>query len=369
MSPSSLPSVTRRQDYAIVVATCDRHDILPICVGHVLEQHRPPSQLIIVDATDSWRTMKAQLEDVMRQKAPGVSFEYVEADQRSTTAQRNQGLRLVNADVVFFLDDDSFMYPACASEVMTVYEQDTEGQVAGCQASLAEAPPGSPASLPAQKVMGGHGGVRMGRVLQWVNRYVLMMAGDQMFIPYWGRQPKRPLPPNIPGISQVALFHGCRMTFRRSSLGTAPFDKDLGSYAAGEDLDASYHISRTGLLVQAHAAQLYHHTAASGRLSRGHAAELSAMNMAFLLRKHAGARPIALLRLYVWLLRRMLAELIKDSFSGRFSLPQFCAMLRATASAWLLWLPRQAELAERYANWQLAISRRHGRVAPRKSEL
>jgi glycosyltransferase involved in cell wall biosynthesis len=47
-----------------------------------------------------------------------ILWVYNSAEHRSSTLQRNQGLQLATADVVFLLDDDSLMYPTCAEEIM-----------------------------------------------------------------------------------------------------------------------------------------------------------------------------------------------------------------------------------------------------------
>ena len=350
----------QRLTYSVVIATCDRHDILPACVEHVLQQSRPPREIVIVDATLSWQSMKTQVEAKVGAHGRAIALHYEGAAVRSLTAQRNQGLALATGDVVFFIDDDSLMYPDCAKAIMAIYGTDAGRAIVGCQAALADAPPASDFELPMQKITGAKDLAMRGRFMQWVNRYVFMMAADQMFLPYWGRRATTSNPALATSASTVPLLHGCRMTFRRAELGHAPFDADLGSYAAAEDADASYRASRHGALVEVRGARIYHHTAASGRLRRGHAAELSAMNVAFLLRKNAGPGLGALLRLYVWLARRVLAEFLKDLFSGRLGFPQWKAMLRCTASAWELWFSRSRDLRQRYVDMQVEIAQRHG---------
>ncbi len=44
--------------------------------------------------------------------------------------QRNQAMELVRADIVFLIDDDSFMYDDCAAEILAVYEKDEAGAIA-----------------------------------------------------------------------------------------------------------------------------------------------------------------------------------------------------------------------------------------------
>jgi GT2 family glycosyltransferase len=345
--------------YSVVIATYNRHDILPVCMEHVLRQDRLPREIIIVDATPRWEEMATRIAGMVRSAAPGVSVRYTAARERSSSVQRNQGIALASADVVFLIDDDSLMYPGCAREILAVYEADAAHEIAGVQAAAADAAPSEDARLPQRKEIGGGRRLPPGRVFEWINRHVFMMATDQLFLPYWRDEAKKPQSPCAPGISRVRLFQGYRMTFRREVIARVRFDEDLQRYAAGEDLDASYRASRLGQLLQADRARIHHYTAASGRLSRGEAAELSAMNIAFFLRKHAGAGGRPLLRFYGWIGRRLCAEFLKDLLSRRFGLPQWRAMLHAAATAWRVWTFRSDELRERYAALQQAISSRY----------
>ncbi len=45
--------------------------------------------------------------------------------------QRNEGLKLVESEVVFFPDDDSLCDPDYAEHVMRIYERDTDRVVGG----------------------------------------------------------------------------------------------------------------------------------------------------------------------------------------------------------------------------------------------
>ena len=350
--------------YGVVIASYNRHDILPICIEHVLRQGLLPKEIIIVDATAEWAPMRERIAEMVHRAAPDVAFQYVPAAARSLTAQRNQGIALATADVLFLIDDDSLMFPECAREIMAIYHADRTGDIAGVQAALAAAAPSSDSRLPEQKAVGGMGWAPSGALLNWINRYVFMMAADQLFLPYWGRLPAKPPRIEADGAYVVPLLQGCRMTYRREVIARERFDQDLEKYAAAEDLDASYRASRHGVLLEAERARIYHHTVASGRLSRGHAAELSAMNIAFLLRKNAGAGGGPLLRLYSWLGRRLFAEFLKDALSRRFALPQWRAMLHTSGSAWRLWTVPPSELSKRYAAIQESISRRYSKNRP-----
>jgi len=350
--------------YSVVIPTYDRYDILPICIEQVLRQDPLPREIILVDATPGWEEMAARLAEMVRRAAPAVSFRSVPARAKSIPVQRNDGIALATADVLFLIDDDSLMYPECARHVLAVYEADAEGEVVGVQTGLADGPASKDARLPERKAMGGGGWSPKGRLFRWINRHVFMMATDQLFLPYWGYPDRKPRRPLLSGTSVVKLFQGCRMTFRRDVISKVRFDEDLQRYAAGEDLDGSYRASRHGLLLEVDQARIYHHTVATGRIPRGRAAELSAMNIAFFLRKNAGARLWPLVRVYLWLARRAGAELMKDLLSRRLALPQWRAILHALAQAWRLWTIRPEDLSEGYARMQQRILGRDATTPP-----
>ncbi len=341
--------------YGVIIATCNRHDILPLCVEHVLRQNCLPSELIIIDATPEWADMRERLDRLIRAAAPDISFQYQPARERSSSTQRNQGIALATADVLFLIDDDSLMFADCAQEILAVYAADRCREVAGVQAALADAPPVHDGRLPERKVVGSRVFATGSGFRRWVNRYIFMMASDQLFLPYWGRSKHALRYAKFAGVTPVALFHGCRMTFRREVIAQVLFEESFQGYASGEDLDASYRASGHGVLLEAERARVYHHTVASGRVPRSTAATLSALNMAFLLRKHAGPRVGALLRLYLYLARRTCAEGLKDLFSGRFAFPQFRGLAHAGSIAWRLWTVRSSALGELYGRWQRQI--------------
>lgn len=112
------------------------------------------------------------------------------------------------------------------------------------------------------------------------------------------------------------------MTVRRSVALAEPFDDDLLGYASAEDLDATYRFSRHGWNVVAIDGRIYHHEAMANRLKRQQSTTLSVLNVAFLLRKHSRFPVRHTIQFYVMLLRRLLAELLKEGLSRRWQFPQ-----------------------------------------------
>ena len=89
--------------------------------------------------------------------------------------------------------------------------------------------------------------------LPWMkNQISRLWYQERLFLPYDGsfhlrRVARIPLEMGVP----MTLFHGCRMTFRTSAVGSAGgFQEMLVRGAFGEDADFSYRVSRQrGLVV------------------------------------------------------------------------------------------------------------------------
>lgn len=314
-------------DWSLVLATYNRPAMLRTCIELAVAQTRPPREVVVVDASNGWEESREAVAAVLAQH-PEIVFEYHQAEQRSLAAQRNQGLRRATADVLFFIDDDSLMYPDCAEEVMRVYEADTAGGLAGVQTNLVTAPPGEMAIDEPRKPSGGFSGPQgMGPVKRWLLRHVLFYQADAAFTPYTGSYPQWTLPPEVRDLDVVTtpLFHGCRMTYRRDVIAREEFEGALRSWSAAEDLDASYRASQHGAIVTAKRARLCHYESGNARLNHRLVSTIKFANQAFFLRKHAGRR--AAPRYYLKTFRRLFAEIVKDAAGRRWGFPQVRGLL------------------------------------------
>lgn len=344
--------------WALVMATYNRYHILRRCVRLALDQSRPPSEIIIVDASDGWVESRDALLQEFGERLSGLRFEYYPARVRSLTHQRNQALEYPTSDIVFMVDDDSLMFPDCAEEIMRVYEKDPDGSIAGVCANLADHAPDEPgAGLPA----GGEGAASKPSIMSRV-RYFLERRLDVelLLLPYDNSYPDRPLPPGLLSdeVVRCRYFHGMRMTYRRAFVQREGFDELLQRYAAAEDLDASYRVSRHGALVIATKARLYHAQDSSARLSRYTRNSLGLLNLAVLYRLKA-ADPVRTLRAFrsrVW--RRLVVDAARDVLRGRVTMPCVRAdwyalrmlpgLLGRSEAELKSWYPRfQVELVER----------------------
>lgn len=320
--------------WGLLIATKDRPAPLKICVSLALAQTRPPAEIVIVDSSADWEAHRDEIAALLAEHPEGPPLTYLQGAAPSLTVQRNQTLAAGTADVFFMIDDDSFMHPTCAAEIMAVYEADTSGAVAGVQASSTPVNPAAVQTVGARKT----GDVDLSWLpshwppLRWFLRRVLLRSTHDVFIPYDKTYPHPSLPEAVARLDVLPteMFIGYRMTYRRDAARREGFDPCLYYYCPGEDLDASYRISRHGALVTAHQAYLHHYISAAGRLNRIQVAHLWSFNQAVLLRRHAADQPWARRAWHRKMLHRMVTDIFKDSLMCRFDYPQ-------TRGSWRAW--------------------------------
>lgn len=319
MSPALEASVSLT--WAMVVATYERPDVLVRCLRLAAGQSRPPSEIVVVDGSPGWARNR---DRVRREVAAGpgrARWVYVEAARRSAAAQRNQGIGLASADVVFLFDDDSLMYPECADAIMQVYEADAAGRVAGVSAVLADRAPDEPGGATAASAARGAGAAATtGRGVRRLARALL--RADDIFVPYDERYPDHELPADVEKlrVGHRRSMAGMTMTARRPLALREPFEEILLDRGP-EDSDMSYRLSRHGALVTALDARVFHMAAEGGRYSLFSREALGAMGPLVLHRIYSSdaARSRRLSRR---LLRRRLAiACLKDLGARRWSLP------------------------------------------------
>jgi glycosyltransferase involved in cell wall biosynthesis len=334
-----------RLSWGLVVATKDRIEPLKQCLTLALAQTRPPIEIIVVDASVEWQEHADALLDIVA-PFPSVRLNVLPAPRPSSAVQRNVGINQASADILFLIDDDSFLYPTCAEEVLKIYEADTDEALAGVQLWTKDKPPGDVAEMSASLTYKDFG-TMVGNTpwRQRLMRTVLVYGLKEGFIPYYGTFPRPHIPDNLKGydVRPAQLFEGFRMTFRRKAIIETQFDPLLLYYCPGEDLDLSHRLSQTKCLVTAMRAHVHHFNSADARLKRYQVALLESLNQAVFLRRNALDQRQAQRRYTVLMCRRIVAEFIKDVGQGRFGLPKARGRARA------LWLSRRvfrASMAE-----------------------
>ncbi len=314
---------TEKLDWGLVIATYKRETILPRCLRLAAQQTVTPKEIIVVDASPYWEKTREKIMHELAAKYLGIDWKYVQAKRASSAAQRNQGIELATADILFLIDDDSLMYPDCAEEVMRIYVNDTDHKIAGVMSDMVSLPPDRQTKIDEETKP---------NLLN--KRKVILTKLRQFFLRYYSRKrirmlyyykdfPKYILPDKLKNmaVNHYLPMHGARMTYRREIFKKIRFEEVLERYAYTEDVDMSFRASRFGLQLCAQKAKICHLEASEGRLSLFTVKALLGLNVTVLQRLHSGN----LVRSKKNLSRLFIYELIVKAFSDllslRFSFP------------------------------------------------
>jgi GT2 family glycosyltransferase len=112
---------------AVVVPTYNRPEHVRSCLRHIAAQTIRPVHTVVVDSSPNHATYQV------------VTSEFPEVDYLRTCrgagghaeASRDLGLRAVTADVVVFVDDDSYAEPDCVEQLLGPYGDPAVGGVGG----------------------------------------------------------------------------------------------------------------------------------------------------------------------------------------------------------------------------------------------
>jgi len=312
-----MPELSKAQStltWSLIVPTYRRRHVLLSCLRFAAQQTLSPKEIVVVDASPDWDKTHQIIMAELAAKHSHINWIHAKARRISSAAQRNQAIELSSGDILFLIDDDSFMYPTCAAEVLHIYACDTGQEVAGIMPVLEAAPPQEP-----HKRMRGLRvfKAKLYEFAKWSIR------DDDIFIPYQFKFPQYTLPEHLRHlpVHPVPMIHGARMTFRRYIFNTVQFEETLERYAVNEDNDVCYRASLQGMLLQAYNAQICHLEAPQGRLSRFTTTALWGLNQALLHRLHSPDLK-HFRKLFTRLLwRRIFTQMIKDFVEFRWSMP------------------------------------------------
>jgi GT2 family glycosyltransferase len=283
---------------------------------------------------------------------PGIEWIYIGSERRSSTYQRNRGLDRCQGDIVFFLDDDSFMYRDCAEMILRVYESDLRQEIGGVSAALAACRESQVPQVTNRRPN------RPNEARPWARVLTSLWDQEQLFLPYDGAFHVRRLSDEQrqQGLVPVALFHGCRMTFRINAARAAGgFDEVLIRTAFGEDCDFSYRISRTQSLVLAPSALLFHEQTPAARPKRRLNTTLILLNAVALYRLHAPPAWQRKSHILRFLSKRLALETLRDGMRGRLAAPCIRGALRALRYAPGLLALDSEQLREEYPKLQTQL--------------
>ncbi|MCR9059420.1 MAG: glycosyltransferase family 2 protein [Roseibium album] len=273
-------------EYSIVIVTRNREKALGLSIPLMLAQTRPPSQMIVVDSSDTPELSRAVVE--ANAKRFDFEIEY-HVSEPGMTKQRNIGLALVKHEVVMFPDDDSLMFDDTMAGIMEIYDRDEEGVVGGvCSAEATQLP--ESVRSKAQETYNQNSEDKLRKAVAGIRFYVERHAIKSPFIVV-ARQKMAKLP--IPGwldefnAVRVEWATGFRMSFRTALIREISFDEKLGRYAAYEDTDVSFEVLDSKLLIGANRAQIYHYKSPEQRSNGYSMGIILVLNMAYVIAKRS----------------------------------------------------------------------------------
>jgi GT2 family glycosyltransferase len=228
---------------AVIICTRNRLQPLLICLESLAVQTYPISQLIVVDSGDQRLSSVTEFTNVFNSaRFPGTDLKYLHT-QPGLTFQRNRGIACVDADIVFFFDDDVVITPKYIELLMETFDSCPEygggmGTIAGVR--------------PFQTRPG-----------DYLRRLFLLNYSSAD-----GHMQKSGFPTHPHGRSEfmdVEILSGGLTAYRRDVLKEFDFDETVTGYSYMEDVDFSFRVSRRCKLFYDPRAVVEHRHAATGR--------------------------------------------------------------------------------------------------------
>ena len=276
-----------RLTFDTVIATRNRPEALALSIPLILRQSRQTQKLIIIDSSDDHQAVKSVVEQAVRDW-PGEVI--LRASERGSSLQRNIGLEHVTADVVFFPDDDSMLYPGTTEAIMRVYERDRSELVSGvCTAAALMPPP----DFPETPVYTVSREMKRQMLTTPIKNKLRKLFNSLDPIFYIGRSLMQRY--EVPTWLQeencvlVEFMSGYRMSFRTAVIKQFKFNENLGEYAHCEDYDASFSAAAHGAIVGARNGRIYHHKYPGARSSAFKMGVMRILNTAYVVLKHSRA--------------------------------------------------------------------------------
>lgn len=221
---------------SVVIATRNRREPLRECLESLAAQTRPPSEVILVDASDA---AAAEFRDPPRE----LPFRVVRlhAAAPSAAKQRNQGIDAATGDIVVFLDDDVVLEPQYLAELIRVLDEDPTHRIGGVSGTIVNqtyAPPSRLNRAALRVCLGPTDGDLAGR-----------LAGPAVnFLPADGAD----------RVQRVEWLNTTGVAYRREALQTRRFP-EFDGYSVMEDVHLSASVGREYALMNTTRARLFHH--------------------------------------------------------------------------------------------------------------
>lgn len=300
-------------NYDIVIATRNRLSILQISLPLFIKQTREANSIIIVDSSDDHNQVKTVCESIIKRVDPKIRSTIIRSDTGSSH-QRNTGLKIANAEIVFFPDDDSLWYPDYAENIIKIYEMDKEEQIGGIQGSPAESPPPTAHvnTKISQLTTKGKTVSCFSQIKKHLNRDIIQ---DPIYTEGFEKQKRFQLPKWV--CKDIAVpsgpMTGFAMSFRADMIKQFRFDENLGTYSLFEDRDASLNIMQNKMIFTAVNAKVHHFRSPERRTNGREWGMMHILNRAYVVCKHSEVKSKSRKSLKAYLLYKILIRYLLQS--------------------------------------------------------
>lgn len=267
-----------RLSASVVIPTYNRPDDLARCLASLVGQTRRPDQVIVID--DGALDVVPGAEAL---SAAGIELIYRRKTAPGVTESRNLGIALARGAIVFLSEDDVILEPGYVDAILTVFETDPDGAIAGVGGIVTNERRGPLSSLLRQIIY-------VPLYLSAVNEGRMLRSG---FAGEYGESPLA-----IRHVRDVDFLIGGVSAFRRDRLTGIEFSNRFRSttgYGQGEDKDFSLRVARRGRLVVQPGARLTHHPAQKHKFNQ------RVRGRAVIISKHLLFRTHLLERWWHWL--------------------------------------------------------------------
>jgi GT2 family glycosyltransferase len=228
-------------EISIVICTMNRPNELVDCLKSILDQTVKPYEIAIIDCSQNEDT-----KEIARvyQNTFTCPIIYVKTKPGLTT-QRNIGIKKTSGDIVTFLDDDVILDRNYLSEIEKTFHF-------------------------SKKILGAGGRIvnnENNSILQKAFKHFFMLTSD------YGKngKMKRSGFPNFQfnrnkrKISVTQVLSGCNCSYRRSIFEKHIFDEYFNGYGLMEDVEFSYRVSKSGVLIYNPKGKVIHKRVPSGK--------------------------------------------------------------------------------------------------------
>lgn len=366
-------SISPTGGWSLCLATFNRLDSLAVCIRCALDQTLPPREIIIADASPDWKTNRDHISRIVGDDAANVRLSYLQSLVASSCVQRNLAINKATSDVIFLLDDDSYMDRYCAEEVMAIYRKDVGRKVAGVAIGNLDAPPTSTSGTGIEKTETKESAPDRRAVLKkflprkvakFVYAEIFMLEMTARFIPFDGSFRVAPRAEvdalGMRDVTPIAVLEGCRATVRRDVAQKELFEENFLRYAPGGDMNCTYRYSRHGMLLKTSRAKLYHFEAAPNRFKRQLLMTLKMMNLTFGIKTRSSNKFRDIPRLYILYVRLLVAAVLKDTLMRRLAFHESRGVLAALPLSVSILFRKDDTVAEWYREMQNRLFERHG---------